>query len=891
MPVNVSKKSRVLRNPTTGRLTEVPATEADAIAAREGLEYATLDQIRASNEREEFGGLGQTALGAAELFGEAATLGLYSPEGDDAESRRRVLRRDSPFVAAGAELTGTVLPGVLAGAGAAAGVARVAGAGSKALLAGRAASAVAEGGVSAFAQERVSAREEGRDIDVGNILLYGVGGEILGRAVPGVLSAGLRRVSNRLDAVAPTPTPTPKAVTLTEPDNVLVQAEAAAVKSDVVEGIPAGPDRDHFLRDNAEELTNDASLRVREAMDRASDRFSDLGDVRAKRAKIEKLVGPDHPAQAEWMAEQVERIQIARDEIQGLASVPGLQGVAKKLDAFLDDAQGRLTGSRRAADKFMAANEIKQGLQKYYVFLGRSQSSAQDAAYHQQMKSVVEAVQEPMRQGLELESLWGRAGRFQADVNSAWHNRWFPGAQVTEQDLSRITGRDYEARKVVEYDPAKIRSFLEKDEVGRGLTQENLGRVLDGYQEMAEAHRKWGISATKDLDALLADVDAVRKAIATADEIRVAKRTADAADAAERAATKQAREEAREAARQAKEEARESARRAREESRDAAALERETARQAREEARAEAAAEAASDQLTASIVPVLGPIFIKAKQMIRNIDTAGKSKTRRAGAWMATGFRASAKATRAVSEHGGGALATGVLGLSRKPVETRFQGEYPTLTQAFQAKRKQIETALQQPDRFAEAVAGSLGDLPESMPLVHARLAQRLALAVNYLAQNMPPGIETGLAGKHSTPPDVRAIRKFSQLWEAVMNPGAVVDDFATMHATVEQARAIEAVHPDVFSNLRDAAIIAVAESVTPPSYERMRYLDQMFRLGGLLGSVWRPSVSRNIQASLMADIAPSQGNGPPSTLEGQTGPSPPSSMNAISSGPTLSAS
>src|SRR5690606_8384948 len=242
-----------------------------------------------------------------------------------------------------------------------------------------------------------------------------------------------------------------------------------------------------------------------------------------------------HPAQDRWVHDQLEAIGAARAEAEALADAPGLGGMSKKLTQYLDDAEAKLTGSRKAADRFIAADEVKRGLQKFHVTLAKSRMSALDPVYHEQMMSVVDAVQENMRRGLEREDLWGRAGRFQADVNSAWHNRWFRGAPVAEGDLARITGRDFDAKAITEFDPAKIRSFLEKDKVGRGLTEEKLNDMLDGYQEMAEAHRKWGITDPKKLDQLQADVADVRKAIEEADEIQSAVPRAAKADEAEKA--------------------------------------------------------------------------------------------------------------------------------------------------------------------------------------------------------------------------------------------------------------------------------------------------------------------------------------------------------------------
>lgn len=809
---DVSKDTRVLKDPVTGELISVPAAEADQRAKDQGLDFATLGEISKFNEREKYGSAGQTALGALELAGESATLGLYQPKGADAEARRRVLRRDSPVTAFAAE-SAAILPGVAA----AAATGGAAGAVGLSARAAGAASMLAEGGVSGFAQEQVQAREEGRDIDVGNILMYGVGGEIAGRIIPKALGAGLRKAVG-----------TGEDVLSGGADNVLVRAEQRAGQSgsDVAQAAP-GPERDRFLRDNARDIVNDASERARQALDRGAQKFSDLGDISKKRSKIANLVSKEHPGQDRWIAEQLDNIEQARMNINGLADAPGLKGMAKKLSDYLDDAEARLTSPRKAADRFIEADGVKRGLQKYHVSLGRSKMNAQDAVYHEQMMSIVDGLQEGVRRGLEDESLWGRAARFQADVNSAWSNRWFKGAQVTEGDLARLVGKDFDAKAITEFDPAKVRSFLEKDKVGRGLTQEKLEEVLTGYQEMAEAHRKWNMTDPKALDKLQADVAEVRKAIGEADEVQQASPRANKADQAE----------------------------------------------------------LAQDQLIAQGLPGVGAAYVGLKRAIRNINTAGKLHTRASANIMVNGVRRVAKGLDSVAKVGApvGAVAAGHL-RERESTDSRFKGQFPTMTQSFQAKRQSIVTALQEPESLVDAIASSTGDLSEVFPDVHFRLAERMVTAMNYLGQHMPPGVENSLLGRHSTPPDVQSIRQFARLWEAVMDPGAVVQDFGTMQATPAQARAIEAVHPDIYAQLQTDALNSVADSPVRPPYERIRYLAQMFKIGAALGGVWKPGVAQNIKNAMGS--APSNPEGLPSgKLE--TSIDSPRGISSIASGPS----
>lgn len=822
---NLSKDTRVLKDPVTGELISVPAAEADQRAADGGLSYATLPEIDSFNEREKFGSAGQTAQAAAELAGEAATLGIYHADGPEAESRRKVLRREHPVIAVGAETAG--MAPALAASAATGGLASAAGLGVRAA---QAASILAEGGVSGFAQEQINARETGQDIDVGNIFLFGIGGELAGRVVPALAGKALGGLANKIEGRAARGLEDALAG---EGDNLLVRTEQRATQagSDVAKAAP-GPERDRFLRDNAPQIVDGATDDAVAALDRAQAQFSELGDIRSKASKIRKLVSREHVGQDQWIMEQVDRLGAMREEVGAFTDTPGLGGISKKLAGAIDDAEAKLTASRNAAERFIAADEVKRTFQSYHVSLGRSRMAAQDAVYHDQMMSIVDSMQEGFRQGLENESLWGRAAKLQADVNSAWSNRWFKGIGVAEGDLARQTGRDFSAKPIIEFDPSKVRSFLQKDKIGRGLTEDKLRQVLDGYQEMAEAHRKWGLTEPKQLDKLQSDIATIRKSIDTADEVQSA-----------------------------------------------------TPRAAAEDAR-----RAADEQLTNQAIGALplgiGSPILFARRALQNIQTAGKAHVSTTASVMVNGLRKAGRGATAVSKVGAPIAAVGASEMWRKreTTDTRFQGTYPTLTQSFLAKRENIRVAMQEPGQLVDAMARSLGDLPDAAPDLHGAIVARMMAGVRYMSDHLPPGVEQSLLSKHATAPDVRSIREWARLYEAVFDPGAVVSDFGTMHATPAQARAIESVHPDIYMQLQTDAISAIADSPTRPPYERLRYLDQMFRLGPALGGVWKDSVARNIKNSLKT--APPNPSGLASDKL-ETGPTNPRGIASIAAGPT----
>src|SRR3972149_1119132 len=86
--LELGESNYILRNPASGELRSVPGAEADEIAAKEGLEYATPEQIEKFNLGERRGGAGQVALGLAETAVRQATLGTVPSLSGDTEAAR-----------------------------------------------------------------------------------------------------------------------------------------------------------------------------------------------------------------------------------------------------------------------------------------------------------------------------------------------------------------------------------------------------------------------------------------------------------------------------------------------------------------------------------------------------------------------------------------------------------------------------------------------------------------------------------------------------------------------------------------------------------------------------------------------------------------------------------
>jgi hypothetical protein len=225
----------------------------------------------AEREREaHYGTAGQQALGLAEKFGESATFGLL-PDLPGAAERKTELERQSPFLALGAEAAGIAAPTLATGGtvGALAGTGRAA----------RVAGTLAEGLAGGAAGEVERIRQTDEDFSSVNMLMFGVGGELLGRALPLALRGGLGQL-----------------------DNVLARAERKAVTTDAAaaRSMPRGPERAAAFERASSEIKTAASEEIATVAPKVEAKLADIADLSTAGARLDPLVPVTAPIHADW---------------------------------------------------------------------------------------------------------------------------------------------------------------------------------------------------------------------------------------------------------------------------------------------------------------------------------------------------------------------------------------------------------------------------------------------------------------------------------------------------------------------------------------------------------------------------------------------------------------
>lgn len=356
-------KIKVL-NRVTGRLQELDDTpETEHLVASSGgdLSFPSVEQIGQLERNQKYGSTGQQALAAAETVGRTATFGAWDGVGtpEDVAGRSQTLREQSPGTAFAAETAGTVLP-ALAGGAAAEGLAGLAGAGARAA---GAAGVAAEGASGGLASEVEAARAEGRPVNPGLAMLSGIGGEVLGRALPAAIRSGVNRVLPAKSAAA---------VVSGEAVSDVSRAAGRKAETQLAEDafhMPPGPERDAALARTSRAQYARADGHMREAAAKATQLLDELG---AATKDLEKHVPRTTPGQVRWAADTAAELRAMAETAPEAHRAELLRSAKELVDA--DDAEGiwraasaareRLKGIAPEPAAAPAADDLETQLQR-----------------------------------------------------------------------------------------------------------------------------------------------------------------------------------------------------------------------------------------------------------------------------------------------------------------------------------------------------------------------------------------------------------------------------------------------------------------------------------------------------------------------------------------------
>lgn len=251
------------------------------------------------------------------------------------------------------------------------------------------------------------------------------------------------------------------------------------------------------------------------------------------------------------------------------------------------------------------------------------------------------------------------------------------------------------------------------------------------------------------------------------------------------------------------------------------------------------AAGAVGHSLGLGAVVAAGTKLLRMSKLLETLGRTGQATVGSAarGAIMGSGARALRGAARS------GAVATASTAISR------FQGEYPSLESAFEAKRKALDDIRENPLLLHRAVAQNFGVLPQAHPELFGEISARLGAIANYLHENLPAQMSASLTRPNGIPLSRATARDFALKYNTATNPASVFEDIKSGMASPTQIRTLEAVHPDLYQSLQLELTRAVANNPESIPTQRKIRLDILFGGDGMAGRAFAWPLAKAIKA------------------------------------------
>ena len=509
----------VLVNRETGQAFEIPDDEAPRAAADMDLVPATPDQIEWLRKQREYEAkpVAERALESAQSYGEGLSqiggkaalalgglAGLQPIQGREEALYRApdVLERQErhPIAhALGVQTPALTLSGAVGG------------------FAGMAAESAAVG----LSDELVASTQEERDFSTGAAVegaavdlafsalahaATGVAGRVGNLLLFGTGNTMARNIKRGLDESAGP----------VVPDDVrfegpLLEAETRSARAAAAAspGMPPGPERDEMLRRAARDLNQQVETEGGDLFERtaATARESaSVGDSDAVSRRIDDFLTETTPAQTSWSADATRKLDQMRQALGAVGDEPAEAGIAARARETADEAIAAIDGAADSAEWFKASGKARDRLDAIADEIADS-----DLPEGGVVARAVEDTRSYLEKSLADRALFGAAAEMDAGLRGAARDQI--GAAV------RASGGDLRAQ---------LAAFVSADAAERVVMRAPLEQAIDGFEELARAHERFGTARPRDIERLRENAASLRRALTLADDVGAATRSAPA---------------------------------------------------------------------------------------------------------------------------------------------------------------------------------------------------------------------------------------------------------------------------------------------------------------------------------------------------------------------------
>lgn len=501
-----------LRDPVSGQIFDVEESEAQNAQRAYKFEPATPDQVAAFDRERAAAAkpLGQKVLETAGTVGAGLAsagnvIGDVIPESlgglSDAEVAQfntefsgsplvKGLKEEHPIAFALGSSAPAIALGPAVGAAAGGG------------LAGGVAGTLAESAAVGLGDESIAAGAEGREFDEGRAVegaqtdlafsaaaqaLLGVAGRVGNLFLFGGGNTMAKNVGRGLDeTVGPV---VPDDIRFESP---LLEAETRSTRAAAAAspGMPPGPARDEALRRAAADLNEQVRTQGGEALETTvaeAQRSASVADSPVVQRRIDEILTETTPAQTSWSADATQRLDKMR---QAAAADPA----AARAVAVADEAIKAIDGVSDSAEWFKASAAARDRLDVIADAMPESPAA----------KTIADA-RDWLGKSLADRGMWGTAADLDASLRGAARDKVATAARTVGGDLR-----------------GHVAAYVDADGAGRAGLRATIDQAIEGVEELAAAHERFGTATPKQIETLRENAAGLRRRIALADDVLAA---------------------------------------------------------------------------------------------------------------------------------------------------------------------------------------------------------------------------------------------------------------------------------------------------------------------------------------------------------------------------------
>lgn len=291
-------------------------------------------------------------------------------------------------------------------------------------------------------------------------------------------------------------------------DGPLLEAETRTRRTAAASspGMPPGPERDEMLRRAAPDLNDQVKTQGGDMFESTLDsakKSASVADSDMVARRVDEMLPKTTPAQTSWSADATRKFDDTRNALDSVTDEAGAP-YAQRARKVADDAIAAIDASADSSAWFRSASTAREQLDSLADEIASSGLPATHRA-----SLIVDDARGFLGRTLTDRSLFGAAAEMHAGVHGVARDKIASAVRTAGGDLR-----------------SRLSEFVSADEATRATMRKPLEQAIEGFEELAQAHERFGTALPKTIEALRENAATLRRGLKLADDVQTAARSA-----------------------------------------------------------------------------------------------------------------------------------------------------------------------------------------------------------------------------------------------------------------------------------------------------------------------------------------------------------------------------